>query len=81
MEKARAWHSDLLGTTPYFERSGPGGQLVHAEFRVGDYQHELGLIDRRYAPARSTAGPGGAVMKINGLAVITGYTETAAVKA
>ncbi|WP_433944556.1 VOC family protein [Paenibacillus sp. SN-8-1] len=62
VEKAKAWYSDLLGIAPYFERSGPDGQLVYAEFRVGDYQHELGLIDRRYAPAQATAGPGGAIM-------------------
>lgn len=63
MEAAIAWYSELLGMTPYFERSGPDGQLAYAEFRLGDYQHELGLIDRRFAPARATTtGPGGAVM-------------------
>jgi len=62
MEAAKAWYSELLGSAPYFERSGPDGQLVYAEFRLGDYQHELGLIDRRYAPARSSVGPGGAIM-------------------
>ena len=34
MEAAKAWYSDLLGITPYFERSGPDGQLAYAEFRV-----------------------------------------------
>lgn len=62
MEAAKAWYSDLLGITPYFERSGPDGQLAYAEFRIGDYQHELGLIDRRFAPAQPTSGPGGAIM-------------------
>lgn len=62
MEAAKEWYSELLGITSYFERSGPDGQLAYAEFRLGDYQHELGLIDRRYASARATAGPGGAVM-------------------
>jgi predicted enzyme related to lactoylglutathione lyase len=62
MEAAKAWYSELLGIAPYFERLGPDGQLAYAEFRLGDYQHELGLIDRRFAPARETAGPGGAVM-------------------
>jgi catechol 2,3-dioxygenase-like lactoylglutathione lyase family enzyme len=42
---ARKWYSDLLGMEPYFERPG------YFEFRVGDYQHELGVIDSRYAPA------------------------------
>ncbi|MDQ0899047.1 putative enzyme related to lactoylglutathione lyase [Paenibacillus sp. V4I7] len=62
MEAAKAWYSELLGSSPYFERSGPDGQLAYAEFRLGDYQHELGLIDRRFAPARATAGPGGTIM-------------------
>lgn len=62
MEAAKAWYSELLDVAPYFERSGPDGQLAYAEFRIGDYQHELGLIDRRFAPERATAGPGGAVM-------------------
>jgi len=62
MEAAKAWYTELLGIEPYFERCGPDGKLAYAEFRIGDYQHELGLIDRRYSPARATAGPGGAVM-------------------
>ena len=27
------------------------------EFRLGDHQDELGLIDRRYAPPDAAAGP------------------------
>ncbi|MEU8709957.1 VOC family protein [Streptomyces sp. NPDC048565] len=53
---AKNWYTELLGVEPYFERPG------YAEFRVGDYQHELGLIDSRYAPAGSGTGPGGAVV-------------------
>lgn len=52
----------MLGLAPYFERSGPDGKLAYIEFRLGDYQHELGLIDRNYAPKGATAGPGGAVI-------------------
>ena len=32
---------------------GPG----YAEFRIGDYQHELGIIDQRFAPPELAAGP------------------------
>jgi predicted enzyme related to lactoylglutathione lyase len=32
------------------------------EFRLGDYQHELGLINRNYAPKGTIATPGGAVV-------------------
>jgi predicted enzyme related to lactoylglutathione lyase len=53
---AKQWYTDLLGIDPYFERPG------YAEFRIGDYQHELGVIDSRYAPAGTAAGPAGAVM-------------------
>ncbi|MBC6973393.1 VOC family protein [Bacillus sp. Xin] len=54
---AKKWYAELLGIAPYFERPG------YAEFRLGDYQHELGLIDSRYAPDGSTTGPaGGAVV-------------------
>jgi predicted enzyme related to lactoylglutathione lyase len=62
MEAAKAWYSELLGRAPYFERSGPDGKLAYVEFRIGDYQHELGLIHRRFAPAQATAGSGGAIM-------------------
>jgi predicted enzyme related to lactoylglutathione lyase len=53
---AKKWYAELLGIDPYFERPG------YAEFRLGDYQHELGLIDRRYAPDGSVVGPAGAVV-------------------
>jgi predicted enzyme related to lactoylglutathione lyase len=54
LDAARKWYAELLGVEPYFERPG------YCEFRLGDYQAELGLIDGRYAPAGSTR-PGGAI--------------------
>ena len=56
LEAAKGWYAELLGVEPYFERSG------YYEFRAGDYQHELGLVDRRYAPGGAATGPGGAVL-------------------
>lgn len=56
LEAAKKWYAELLGITPYFERSG------YAEFRICDYQHELGLIDSRYAPGGMTGPAGGAVV-------------------
>ena len=53
---AKEWYADLLGIDPYFERPG------YAEFRLGNYQHELGLVDSRYAPGGSARGPGGAIV-------------------
>ena len=59
---AKRWYTELLGIEPYFERSGPDGRPAYFEFRVGDYQDELGLIDRRWAPDGSAAEPGGVIM-------------------
>jgi predicted enzyme related to lactoylglutathione lyase len=58
---ARAWYAELLGIEPYFVREA-GGAPVYAEFRVGDYQHELGIIDTRFAAhARPGTGSGAVV--------------------
>jgi predicted enzyme related to lactoylglutathione lyase len=62
MEAAKKWYTELLGLAPYFERPGPDGRLAYMEFRLGDYQHELGIINRNYAPKGATAGPGGAIV-------------------
>lgn len=56
LAEAKKWYAELLGIDPYFERPG------YAEFRLGDYQHELGLIDSRYAPDGSGTSPAGAVV-------------------
>lgn len=56
LDAAGAWYTELLGTAPYFSKPG------YVEFRTGDYQHELGIIDRRYAPAGHEPGAGGTVV-------------------
>jgi len=56
LEAEKEWYSELLGIEPSFKRPG------YYEFRLGDYRHEVGLIDSRYAPASSASGPGGAVL-------------------
>jgi len=58
---ATEWYSEVLGTEPYFKRP------AYVEFRIGDYQHELGILDRRYAgqlggPERSASGPAGVIV-------------------
>lgn len=62
MEAARKWYAELLGVEPYFERPGNGLPAAYYEFRIGDYQSELGIIDRRYAPPTAADSPGGAVI-------------------
>ncbi len=59
---AVAWYTEFLGVQAYFERPGPDGRPAYVEFRIGDYQAELGIIDRRYAPSGAATGPGGAIM-------------------
>lgn len=61
LDAAKKWYSELLETEPYFERPGDGQPAAYYEFRIGDYQAELGLIDRRYAPS-SPDVPGGAIV-------------------
>ncbi|WP_304451911.1 VOC family protein [Nocardiopsis sp. YSL2] len=60
--EAARWYTEVLGAEPYFERPGPGGAAAYTEFRVGDHQHELGIIDRRFAPPAGHSGPGGVVV-------------------
>ena len=62
VEAAKTWYAELLGVEPYFERPGDGKPAAYYEFRVGDHQTELGLIDRRYAPPGTPADPGGAII-------------------
>ena len=59
---ATGWYSELLGMEPYFTSEAVGRGPGYVEFRVGDYQHELGIIDRRFAPPALTGGPGGAIV-------------------
>jgi len=58
---AAKWYAELLGVDPYFVRPADGTPQ-YVEFRIGDHQHELGIIDRRFAPRGSATGPGGAVV-------------------
>ena len=59
---AVAWYTELLGVEAYFARPGPDGRVAYAEFRIGDHQAELGIIDRDYGPPGAATGPGGAIM-------------------
>ena len=61
MAAAKKWYSELLGIDPYFERPD-SEHPAYIEFRLGDYQHELGIIDSKYAPKGAAAGPGGTVV-------------------
>jgi predicted enzyme related to lactoylglutathione lyase len=59
---ATRWYTELLGVAPYFTSEAAGRGSGYVEFRIGDYQHELGIIDRRFAPPGLAAEPGGVVV-------------------
>jgi catechol 2,3-dioxygenase-like lactoylglutathione lyase family enzyme len=52
---AKAWYTEFLGVPPYFTVPG------YCEFRIGDYQHEFGLIDKSFAPYGPVTAPGGSI--------------------
>lgn len=54
-EKAKKWYSEILGMEPYFNVPG------YSEFRLGDFQHELGIINGKYAPKKASKEIGGAI--------------------
>jgi predicted enzyme related to lactoylglutathione lyase len=60
---ARDWYADLFDIDAYFQRPDEENP-AYIEFRVGDYEDELGIIDRRYEPHHDEKrhdSPGGAV--------------------
>jgi predicted enzyme related to lactoylglutathione lyase len=59
---ATRWYSELLGVEPYFTSEAAGRGSGYVEFRIGDYEHELGIIDRRFAPPDLAAAPGGVLV-------------------
>ena len=59
---AADWYAELFGTKPYYAFPPAPAEPAYVEFRIGDDQDELGLINRRYAPAGAATTPGGAVM-------------------
>lgn len=61
LDAAARWYGELLGVEPYY-RFPHDGPPAYIEFRVGDQQDELGIIDRRYAPHGRAARPGGEIV-------------------
>ncbi|WP_433220704.1 VOC family protein [Dactylosporangium sp. CS-047395] len=53
---ARDWYTRVTGVEPYFLRDG------YAEWRLGDRQAELGLVDARYRAPGTPTGAVGAVL-------------------
>ncbi|KAA1426212.1 VOC family protein [Nocardioides antri] len=62
VRKAAEWYQQVLDVEPYFVRP-TADDPMYVEFRVGDSDDELGLLDGRFRPAGySDAERAGAVM-------------------
>ncbi|ULO07626.1 VOC family protein [Paenibacillus sp. 19GGS1-52] len=62
LKAAKEWYTKLLGVEPYFQSPNPENP-VYLEYRIGDFQDELGIIDKKYAPnAASLTGTGGVTL-------------------
>lgn len=51
LDAAKRWYTAVLGIEPYFDRP------PYIEFRLGDYQHEFGILDRAYSTAEPGSSP------------------------
>jgi predicted enzyme related to lactoylglutathione lyase len=59
---ARDWYAELFGVEAYYAYPPAPAEPAYVEFRIGDDEDEIGIIDRRYAPPGDAGTPGGAVM-------------------
>lgn len=62
LDEAKEWYAEFLGVDAYFNVPGPDGELAYIEFRVGDYQHELGIRASKYRPHPPSTEPSGAIV-------------------
>jgi predicted enzyme related to lactoylglutathione lyase len=51
LDAAKQWYTELFGIEPYFNHP------PYIEWRLGDYQHEFGILERKYSPAEPKDGP------------------------
>lgn len=61
LKAARKWYSECFGLEPYFQRPDVENPF-YIEFRIGDFQHEFGIIDKKYQPKSAQTGPGGSIL-------------------
>jgi predicted enzyme related to lactoylglutathione lyase len=60
LHEANKWYSDFLETEPYYlfpDAENP----AYIEFRIGDFEHELGIIDKKFQPTSASDKTGGVV--------------------
>ena len=58
---ARDWYAELFGVEAYFQMPD-AEHPAYIEFRIGDYEDEIGIIDRKYASKAMQPAPGGAIL-------------------
>ncbi|MEU8224381.1 VOC family protein [Kribbella sp. NPDC048915] len=61
MKAARSWYEDLLGIEAYYAVPS-AADPAYVEFRFGDFQCELGIIDAKYAPHSVGTPAAGAIV-------------------
>ncbi|WP_350275639.1 VOC family protein [Kribbella sp. HUAS MG21] len=61
MHAAREWYTELLGLEPYFAVPNADNP-DYLEWRFGDFQCELGIVNARYARQAVGNGPAGAII-------------------
>jgi predicted enzyme related to lactoylglutathione lyase len=59
---ARDWYAELFGVEAYYAYPPAPAAPAYVEFRIGDDEDELGIVDSRHAPPGATGAPGGAVI-------------------
>lgn len=57
---AVTWYTEVLGVEPYFRMPQEPEPAQYVEFRFGDHQAELGIVDRRFGPP--AGAPGGVLL-------------------
>ena len=61
LQEAKKWYTNFLATEPYYafpDSENP----AYIEFRLGDFEHELGIIDKKYQPKLASGKIGGTVV-------------------
>src|SRR3954451_23988538 len=61
VKAARSWYEELLGIEAYYAVP-TAEEPAYVEFRFGDFQCELGIIDARYAPHQVGQAAAGAIV-------------------
>ena len=59
---AAKWYSELFGVPPYYDSADYGKGPGYLEFRIGDYEHEFGILSSKFAPHQTGGPPAGAVV-------------------